>query len=77
MACLTLTHTHLDLNPAPRINGLTHLNITKLDVLSDLAEIKIGLRYKASNGDTLKSVPADLETLEAVSVRHGGVGCRV
>lgn len=30
--------------PAPmcRINGLTHLNLTKLDVLSDLEEIKVG-----------------------------------
>ena len=51
-----------------RINGLTHLNITKLDVLSDLEEIKIGLGYKTKEGVTLTSVPADLETLEGVEV---------
>ncbi len=27
---------------AARINGFTHLNLTKLDVLSDLPEIKVG-----------------------------------
>ncbi|GLI63515.1 hypothetical protein VaNZ11_006500 [Volvox africanus] len=51
-----------------RINGLTHLNITKLDVLSELEEIKIGVAYKTRDGQTLRSVPADLETLENVEV---------
>ncbi|KXZ48552.1 hypothetical protein GPECTOR_27g723 [Gonium pectorale] len=51
-----------------RINGLTHLNITKLDVLSGLDEIKIGVGYKTKDGATLRSVPADLETLESVEV---------
>jgi adenylosuccinate synthase len=32
-----------------RINGLTHLNITKLDVLSDLDEIKIGVGYRCAH----------------------------
>lgn len=27
---------------ATRINGLTHINLTKLDVLSELPEIKVG-----------------------------------
>ena len=61
------------LNQSPistlRINGLTHLNLTKLDVLSDLDEIKVGLRYRAKDGTILASVPADLETLEGVTVR--------
>ena len=52
-----------------KINGLTHLNITKLDVLSDLDEIKIGVAYKTPDGKLLRSVPADLETLENVEVR--------
>lgn len=52
-----------------KINGLTHLNITKLDVLSDLDEIKIGVGYKTADGRMLRSVPADLETLENVEVR--------
>lgn len=51
-----------------RINGLTHMNMTKLDVLSDLPEIKIGTAYRAKDGTILKSVPADLETLEGCTV---------
>lgn len=53
-----------------RINGLTHLNMTKLDVLSDLDEIKVGLRYRAKDGTILSSVPADLEILEGVTVEY-------
>ncbi|PNH01146.1 Adenylosuccinate synthetase, chloroplastic [Tetrabaena socialis] len=53
---------------AVKINGLTHLNITKLDVLSELDDIKIGVGYKAADGTMLRSVPADLETLESVEV---------
>ncbi|GAX81055.1 hypothetical protein CEUSTIGMA_g8490.t1 [Chlamydomonas eustigma] len=53
-----------------RINGLTHINLTKLDVLSDLEEIKVGLRYRAKDGNVLTSVPADLETLEGVTVEY-------
>eukprot|EP00210_Caulerpa_lentillifera_P000102 g98.t1 len=51
-----------------RINGLTHINITKLDVLSDLDQIQIGVGYKTKSGDLLESVPADLETLSEVEV---------
>lgn len=41
----TLSHVcrHACLSPPTcSINGLTHLNLTKLDVLSDLEEIKVG-----------------------------------
>lgn len=51
-----------------QINGLTHMNITKLDVLSDLEEIQIGVGYKTNSGALLESVPADLETLSEVEV---------
>eukprot|EP00798_Chlamydomonas_sp_ICE-L_P006345 gene6345-2971_t len=51
-----------------RINGLTHLNLTKLDVLSELDEIKIGVAYKTKDGRSLNMVPADLRTLEEVEV---------
>ncbi|GMH37377.1 hypothetical protein BSKO_05250 [Bryopsis sp. KO-2023] len=51
-----------------RINGLTHINLTKLDVLDSLDEIKIGVEYKLPNGELLPSVPADLETLEQVEM---------
>lgn len=53
-----------------RINGLTHLNMTKLDVLSGLDEVKVGVRYRAQDGTNLRSVPADLETLEHVTVEY-------
>eukprot|EP00798_Chlamydomonas_sp_ICE-L_P026912 gene26912-4529_t len=53
-----------------RINGLTHLNLTKLDVLSSLEEIKIGVRYRTTDGRLLNMVPADLPTLESVTVEY-------
>lgn len=53
-----------------KINGLTHLNMTKLDVLSNLDEIKVGLRYRSKSGELLNSVPADLTTLEEVTVEY-------
>ena len=48
---------------AVRINGLTSLVITKLDVLDTLEEIKIctGYEYK---GVTFDDYPADLKTQE-------------
>ena len=54
--------------PTCRINGLTHLNLAKLDVLDTLDEVKIGVRYRAKDGTILSSVPADLEILEGVTV---------
>ena len=59
---------------ATRINGLTHLNLTKLDVLSGLAEIRVGVGYRAPGGALLPSVPADLELLEKCEVGRGGGG---
>jgi adenylosuccinate synthase len=43
------------------------LNLTKLDVLDDLDEIKIGVAYK-HNGSLLESFPADLNILGEVEV---------
>jgi adenylosuccinate synthase len=50
------------------INGYTSLNLTKLDVLNDFAEIKIGVQYKTRKGDLLKSFPSDLALLGEVEV---------
>ena len=47
-----------------QINGLSSLNLTKLDVLSDLPEIRLGVSYKHINGTPIKSFPADLRLLE-------------
>lgn len=54
---------------ASTINGFTALNLTKLDVLSSVEEVKIGVAYKAPDGTILPSVPADLDLLSQVEVR--------
>jgi adenylosuccinate synthase len=46
-----------------RINGLTSLAVTKLDVLDECPEIKIGIGYKL-DGKPLDEIPADIEELE-------------
>ncbi len=48
---------------AVMVNGITELALTKLDVLDDLATIKICTGYKLE-GKLLKSFPADLSVLE-------------
>lgn len=50
-----------------RINGLTHINLTKLDVLSELETIKLGVAYKV-DGKTVTSVPSEIATLEKVEM---------
>jgi len=51
------------------INGYDALNLTKLDVLDTLAEIKIGIKYLV-NGEPLEGFPADLGLLEKVDVAY-------
>jgi adenylosuccinate synthase len=51
------------------INGYTALNITKLDVLDQLPEIKVAVAYKY-NGKTLESFPEDLSVCEKVEVEY-------
>lgn len=51
------------------INGYTHLNLTKLDVLDNMKEIQVATSYKA-NGKQLTSFPADLEVLASVEVEY-------
>lgn len=57
------------LNYTHRINRFTALNITKLDILSDLAEIKIGVGY-SYKGERLKHFPSNLEVLANVEVEY-------
>ncbi|UCF21711.1 MAG: adenylosuccinate synthase [Gemmatimonadota bacterium] len=47
---------------AARINGLTALAVSKLDVLDTLPEIKLAVNYRLG-GDTLEEFPADLSRL--------------
>lgn len=50
------------------INGFSALNLTKLDVLSDLPEIQLGVAYKDVDGTPIKSFPGDLRVLERLKV---------
>ncbi len=50
---------------AVRVNGLTGLAVTKLDVLDTFAEIPVCVGYKL-DGETIDSMPADLERIERV-----------
>lgn len=51
------------------INGYSSINITKLDVLSDLDEIKIGVNYKI-NGKVIDYMPANIEELSHVQIEY-------
>jgi len=51
------------------VNGYSALAVTKIDVLDDLAEIKIAVNYKL-NGQKLESFPANLESLENIEVEY-------
>lgn len=51
------------------INGYDRLNLTKLDVLDDLPEIKVGVSY-CLDGKPLSGFPADLDVLEKAEVGY-------
>jgi len=51
------------------INGFTAINLTKLDVLTGLEEIKLGVAYKYQ-GKYLKSMPACLKSYSEAEVEY-------
>ena len=51
------------------INGFDSLNVTKLDVLSGIPELKIGTGYTL-DGKPLPAFPADVDTLGRVEVTY-------
>ncbi|THH12554.1 hypothetical protein EW146_g7589 [Bondarzewia mesenterica] len=51
------------------INGYDTFNLTKLDVLDDLSEIKVAVKYLV-DGKELHGFPADLDILEKVEVSY-------
>ncbi|KAM0880324.1 hypothetical protein ACQ4PT_033641 [Festuca glaucescens] len=53
-----------------QINGFSSLNLTKLDVLTGLKEIKLGTSYCTEDGKTLESFPADLDLLDQTKVKY-------
>ena len=52
-----------------QINGYTSINLTKLDVLDALDEIKIGIKY-IHEGTEIPYFPADLKVLENIQVEY-------
>ncbi len=59
---------------AARVNGLTGLAVTKLDVLDSFAEIPVGAKYRL-RGDICEEMPAEVEALgqvEPVYEIHSG-----
>ena len=55
---------------AARVNGLTGLAVTKLDVLDTLPEISIGLEYCTPEGGCTREFPADTYALGEVTPRY-------
>ncbi|ORZ31665.1 Adenylosuccinate synthetase, partial [Catenaria anguillulae PL171] len=61
---VVLRYSHL-------INGYTSINLTKLDVLDKLPEIKIGVTYRHKpSGKIVPSFPADLDYLGECEVEY-------
>ena len=54
---------------ATRLNDLSALVITKLDILDHLAEIPVGVEYEF-RGKRFSEFPAEIEILEGVKVRY-------
>jgi adenylosuccinate synthase len=52
-----------------RVNGLTGLAVTKLDVLDTIPELEIATEYSTGRGST-KEFPADTWSLESVAPRY-------
>ena len=52
-----------------RVNGLTGLAVTKLDVLDTFAEIPVGTEYDL-DGSQCQEMPADVRALERVRPRY-------
>ncbi len=51
------------------LNGITSVNLTKLDVLYGFETIKIGVSYRL-NGETIEFIPASLEDFDNVEVLY-------
>jgi len=51
------------------LNGVTEVNLTKLDVLSSFDEVKIGVGYRL-NGQAVAGMPASLNTYSQVEVEY-------
>ena len=55
---------------AGRVNGLTGLAVTKLDVLDTLPEISVAVEYVLPDGSSTRDFPADTYSLARVEPRY-------
>lgn len=55
---------------AARVNGLTELAVTKLDVLDSLPEISVAVEYGCEDGSATREFPADTRSLSRVRPRY-------
>jgi adenylosuccinate synthase len=53
-----------------RVNGLTGVAVTKLDVLDTIEEISIATAYSTEDGGSTEEFPADTWSLESVRPRY-------
>lgn len=51
---------------ATRINGFTGLAVTKLDVLSGLDKVRLGIGYEGADGTRYEEPPMDVDVLETL-----------
>lgn len=58
-----LRHTNM-------VNGYTAIALTKLDILDDLPEIKIGVGYLRKNGERIEHFPANMDELTDIKVEY-------
>ncbi|XP_045600492.1 adenylosuccinate synthetase isozyme 1 A [Procambarus clarkii] len=52
------------------VNGYTAIALTKLDILDELREIKIGIGYIRRNGERIEHFPANMSELEDITVEY-------
>lgn len=52
-----------------KISGYTHMNLTKLDVLDGLSEIKVCVAYKLDGAD-IDYIPSDLDVYARVEAQY-------
>jgi len=66
----------VQLKHAVRVNGVTHLALTKLDILSELDRVKVCVGYRLDGAvlDELPRAAHDLARVEPVYEEHAGIG---
>jgi len=58
------------LRQAARVNGMTGIAVTRLDVLDGLPTLQIAVRYRLPDGSVLTDFPENAETLAAVQPEY-------